>query len=250
MTERRFIITGDYGIVCREFLPDDERVTGVILGVHGFAGDKESSVLRLLAEELSKSGTALVCFDFPAHGESPAMEDYLTVLNCINDLIFLADYVRARYPAAQRFVFATSFGGYISLLASDKLSDFEFILRAPAVTMPKILLDTVLKTNRDSFEKTGVITCGFERKLSLPFSFLLDLEDMEDTRRLPLSQRSLIIHGTNDSVVPLEHILEYCNSHPDADLRLMEGADHRFKRKGELDCVADMAIDFIYRQGR
>lgn len=250
MTVKRFSLTRDYEIKCLAYLPEQGSVTSVTLGVHGFAGDKESSMLKALGKKLTERGGALFAFDFPAHGESPASEESLTVLNCINDLIFLADYVRARYPAAEKFIFATSFGGYISLLASDRLSDFEFILRAPAVTMPKILLDTVLKNDRDSFEKTGVITCGFERKLSLPFSFLLDLEDMEDTRRLPLSQRSLIIHGTNDSVVPLEHILEYCDSHPDADLRLMEGADHRFKRKGELDCVADLTIDFIYGKGR
>ena len=80
----------------------------------------------------------------------------------------------------------------------------------------------------------------------LPFSFLLDLEAQIDTKEKPLDGRSLIIHGTLDTVVPPTHVLEYCSAHPKVRLHLMEGADHRFKNAGELDCICDTAIDFIY----
>ena len=67
-----------------------------------------------------------------------------------------------------------------------------------------------------------------------------------DTKKKPLDGRSLIIHGTLDTVVPPSHVLEYCSAHPKVRLHLMEGADHRFKNAGELDCICDTAINFIY----
>ncbi|MBE6587466.1 MAG: alpha/beta fold hydrolase [Ruminococcaceae bacterium] len=245
MTERRFIITGDYGIVCREFLPDDERVTGVILGVHGFAGDKESSVLRLLAEELSKSGTALVCFDFPAHGESPAAEEGLTVKNCKKDLLAAAEYIRERYPNAKKSIFATSFGGYVSLLCRRELSDFAFVLRAPAVTMPTVLLDTVLKISAEDFRSAGYVDCGFERKISLPYGFFEELCCQEDLLLEDFHLPMLIIHGDRDGVVPLFHILEFSARHPEARLEVIEGADHRFKNPGETEKIVALTRNYL-----
>ena len=246
MKTEKFSLYRNYEIKCLSFFPETENVTSVTVGVHGFAGDKDSSMLRKLGKKLSELGGALICFDFPCHGESPAGEDLLTVQNCIDDLSLVADHVRNNYPHAKKNIFATSFGGYISLLASEKLYDFDFILRAPAVTMPVILLETVLKTERATFEELGTVRCGFERKMDLPFSFLLDLEAQIDTKKKPLDGRALIIHGTLDTVVPPSHVLEYCGAHPKVRLHLMEGADHRFKNAGELDCICDTAIDFIY----
>ncbi|MBQ7415996.1 MAG: hypothetical protein IJW14_03040 [Oscillospiraceae bacterium] len=55
------------------------------------------------------NGVALLCFYFPAHGASPVAEDKLTVENCKEDLLAVAQYVRERYPDAEKSIFATSF---------------------------------------------------------------------------------------------------------------------------------------------
>lgn len=41
------------GICCRSFLPENE-IEQVLITLHGFAGDKESSTIYALAEELTK----------------------------------------------------------------------------------------------------------------------------------------------------------------------------------------------------
>lgn len=244
MTVSSFSLFKSREIKCKSFVPEGN-VELAVLGVHGFAGDKESSALRRLAEKLSKKGGALICFDFPAHGESPAAEDHLTVDNCIEDLLFVAECLRREYPAAKKAVFATSFGGYISLLASDRLSDFDFVLRAPAVTMPRILLETVLKTDRKSFKASGVIVCGFDRKMALPFSFSEDLDRQESLFEKPFPRPALIIHGTEDDIVPFSHIEKYCALHPSARLIPIVGADHRFKKERELEQVIALACDYL-----
>ncbi len=50
-------------------------------------GDKESSVPAALGDELSRRNSALLCFDFPAHGDSEAEDGCLRVDNCKNDLL-------------------------------------------------------------------------------------------------------------------------------------------------------------------
>lgn len=66
MQTRALSIFRAYEIKCKLFAPDDLEVKHVIVGVHGFAGDKESSMLERLATDCSPNGVALLCFDFPA----------------------------------------------------------------------------------------------------------------------------------------------------------------------------------------
>ena len=142
-----------YEIKCKLFTPDTPCVDHLMIGVHGFAGDKESSMLEKLASQCTSEGGALLCFDFPAHGHSPVEEDMLTVYNCKQDLLAVFHHGDRLYPNAKKSVFATSFGGYITLLCARELPDCPLILRAPAVTMPKLLLKNVLRTTEEHFRQ-------------------------------------------------------------------------------------------------
>ena len=245
MNTKNFSLFTDHEIKCLGFLPDGEP-TVAIIGVHGFAGDKNSSMLSRLAKAVTSRGGALVCFDFPAHGESPCDEKQLTVDNCIADLCCVAEYVKSTCKKASLAVFATSYGGYIALLSSHLLPDCRFVLRAPAVTMPRILLETVLKIEKQTFKNQGTVNCGFERKLCLPYSFSEDLDSREDLSNKALLQPALIIHGSLVDIVPKSDVISYCNSHPDVSLEIIEGADHRFKNKGEIQRVIDLTVDFLF----
>ena len=60
--EYRTIKTERYPISCKSYIPDIKS-NGVIIGVHGFAGDKESSVLRSLAAFLDYDGNGTISDD-------------------------------------------------------------------------------------------------------------------------------------------------------------------------------------------
>lgn len=239
----KFSLFRDYEIKCKLFEPCGE-IKAVIVGVHGFAGDKESSMLSRLAESAKKS-TALLCFDFPSHGESPVNEEKLTSKNCKADLLFVCDYVREKFPNAEKAVFATSFGGYITLLCCARLADFSIVLRAPAVTMPAILLENVLKISEEEFKKRGTILCGFERKMALPYSFYSDMEEEEKLLKKRFDRQMLIIHGDCDDIVPPSVIYEFAKSNGGVMLRIIEGADHRFKRRGEMKKIISYTLDYL-----
>lgn len=244
MIIKYFDIEREYPIKCKAFIPDNGDVKRFILGVHGFAGDKESSALFELAKAVTPEGAAVFCFDFPAHGDSPADESKLTVENCKSDLLTVAKWIEDTYPDAEKIVFATSFGGYISLLASDSLTGYKMILRAPAVTMPEVLLEAVLNVTANQFRKAGVIECGFERKINLPYSFYENLvcyNPYEKNYDNPV----LIIHGNKDDVVPVDDVIRFCNNRKNVSLAIIENADHRFKKAGEIERVVCEATGFM-----
>lgn len=239
-----FSINRQYEIKCRSFTPDDERVEHIIIGVHGFAGDKDSSMLEKLALACSENAAALICFDFPAHGDSPVNEEMLTVENCKMDLYAVIDHAAEKYPNARKSIFATSYGGYIALLSAERLSDFSFVLRAPAVTMPKLLLETVLRTSEENFRKSRVIRCGFQRLLNLPYSFYEELMRQDSVCSRQLSS-AIVIHGDRDDIVPLGDVEEFIRSQTNTELRIIHGADHRFKNRGEIEKVIEYTRDFL-----
>ena len=244
MTEKSFDIRREYPIKCKVFFPSHESVSKVVLGVHGFAGDKESSMLFELAKGIESFEGALVCFDFPAHGESCADESKLTVENCINDLLSVAKWIDDNYPSAEKYIFATSFGGYISLLSSDGLANYKMILRAPAVTMPKVLLESVLKLTPEDFESKGSVACGFERKIQLPYSFYRNLTQYDPFAKDYFND-TLVIHGDKDDIVPLKDVKNFVRNRENIELFVIKNADHRFKNEGEVEQIVSETIKFM-----
>lgn len=238
------ITNPDYEIDCKLFLPAGGDVQGIAIGVHGFGGDKESSAISGLAEALCAQGKALICFDFPCHGASTVGEECFTVENCMRDLEYVAEHCRQEYPNVPKYIFATSFGGYITLLCADKLADFKICLRAPAVTMPQHILLDILGVTADEFKAAGVIRCGYERPMLLPYSFYEDLL-CHDVFERTYEREMLIIQGDADDVVPLEDIHLFCGAHRMMTLEIIEGADHRFKKPGELEKVIRIAAEYF-----
>lgn len=88
----------------------------------------------------------------------------------------MAEQCRFEFPDAAKFLFATSFGGYVALLCSEELKDFRIVLRSPAVTMPEHILTDILNVTPEEFKSRGSIQCGFERQIMLPYSFYEELQ--------------------------------------------------------------------------
>lgn len=240
-----FSIKREYEISCKLFTPDTQTVNNVIIGVHGFAGDKDSSMLKKLAMDICQKNAALICFDFPAHGDSCVGEEMLTIENCKNDLLAVIDYVVCKYPDTKKSIFATSFGGFITLLSADKLTNFTLVLRAPAVTMQKLLLDNVLKISAEDFKRENVVECGFERPIKLPYSFYEELLQQENLFNKQFILPILIIHGNRDDIVLLDDVAAFVKLQKNTRLEIIQGADHRFKNTGELEKIVDLTTRFI-----
>lgn len=240
-----FTLEGErYPIPCKLYSgADPADVKHVILGVHGFCGDMESSALTMLATAMAPHGGAVLCFDFPAHGSSPVEGDAFTLENCKSDLLTVAAHIRRTYPRSDYGLFATSFGGYMALLCADALPDFRMALRAPAVPFGEVLLQNVLRISREEFSGAGRVACGFERKMDVSFGAYRAFAE-NDLRFRVYRRPLLVFHGTKDDVVPYEQIEAFCDRQPDARLVTVPGGDHRFKRPGDMEGVLAEAVAY------
>ena len=113
----------------RTFLPDDE-IHKVIIAVHGFAGDKDSSVIYEIAKEMTLNKCVVVTFDLPNHGENES-STCLSLASCFQALTDIDLLVKERYIDKEISYFATSFGGYLllNLLSSNDYKYAKIILR-------------------------------------------------------------------------------------------------------------------------
>lgn len=239
LTRNLELVNKGHSIPCKIYLPQ-EPVRRVVLGVHGFAGDKESSVLRALARALTREGGALVCFDFPAHGHSLADDRLLQVEVCKADLLCVAEFVRRNYPQAELGLFATSFGGYIALLCQDALQDFRQVLRAPALEMARSFAGC-LPCSLEEFRSHGSVWFGYDRKMEVSWAFYQELL----AQPAPAPNRpTLLLQGTEDEVVSFDTAQALAQGCPHVTLLPLEGADHRLHSAGERAMVVDAAMQW------
>ena len=246
--ERTAILThGMMQIPCRIYEPGFSDVDQVIIGLHGFGGSKNSSVLEAVAEEMFFYRTATITFDFPGHGDSAIPGRDLTLWGCLESLLAVADYARELFPHVEKFgIFASSFGAYVSLLAMDdlveKLGRPKIVLRAPAVRMNKTFLK-VARIDEAALLKKGRAVCGYERKMEIPYSFYEDL--VKNNCVADYDMPMMILKAELDDLVEAEDVEFFRLLNGKSCLVTIPGAGHRFDHDGELDMIVDLTRDWF-----
>jgi len=235
-------ISINYEIPLKLYEPDIV-IKGYIIAVHGFCGDMESSTIQALAARMVQNEIAVTAFDFVGHGKSEA-DKHFSLSACKRDMSDVMRYMQQKYNGEKPIgIFATSFGGYITLLNSDNIpSTTKLVLRAPAVYMAESFLKFV--PDYDEFQNAGKCEMGFERKLSVPFSFYDELRS-NSALMTNYDRPILVIYGDQDDVVNFSDIEAFCTQNPKAVLKVISGADHRFKGKDELEQVIELSEKYI-----
>ena len=235
-----------YDIFIKEYIP--EKIEKIIIACHGFGGDKNSSAIELLANNLLKENTMVVAFDFPAHGESKASDDRFTVENSINDLITVENYYREKYNKSEVGIFATSYGAYITLLKIQKYSNCysKIVLRSPAICMDEIFENSILNENIEQFKIRGYSILGYERKMKIPYKYYEELKENKLFNIYTKNEKLLIIQGSEDDMAPISDSIEFIKEkNSKGKIIKILGADHRMKKEGELEKAIKYAVDYI-----
>lgn len=235
--------SNDYKIPCKVW--ESKNTNRVIVACHGFASNKESGAISMLAENMIKKNTTVIAFDLPGHGESEVDGDYFSVKNCLNDFKEVINYVKEKYPNAKINIFSSSFGAYLTLLLLTQTEETyeNVILRCPAIKMDECFKEGILENRK--FEKEDCIIVGYERKLKVNYDFYYELTQNKlfDIFK-NTNQRILIIHGDSDTTAPTTDSINFAKKF-DIPIKLVKGADHRFKKPGELEEVIKLTEKFI-----
>jgi len=246
MEQKLTITNGGRKTPCILREPDFGKPRRVVLGVHGIGGSKEDQIQESIAEEMELFGSAVLRFDFPAHGENE--EEILSLLGCVDTLLDVADYAAEQYPDLQDLcIFATGFGAYVTMTAMQDLTELPFRVRL-VVQTPSLRMDqTVLNITRVSavtLEAMEMVLFKVPRRpLGFFYSFYEECRDNPAFAPYPIPM--LILHGQFDDYVPMADIQLLRDLNERSKLVIIPGASHRFLEPGAWDMVLDLTRDWF-----
>ncbi|MDD2620171.1 MAG: alpha/beta hydrolase [Syntrophomonadaceae bacterium] len=221
------------GIAVRAFLPaEDYHVIMVVC--HGFRGTKDNGgKLFAFAQRLNLIGVGVYAFDFIGSGESDGDFGEVTLSRQADDLAWVIDFVYNCHKLPI-ILLGRSFGGSTVIKAG---SCDERVAGFVLWSTPVKLQDTFAVMLGDAYQE---LEAGHELSFSdeggifwIGPALINDFKNhnMADYLSSIGKRPVLIVQGISDEVVDsgnAHYISSYCSN---AELVLIEGADHRFSNK-------------------
>ena len=247
MEKSFFLPCGERNIPCILTAPASGAPRRVVLSVHGLGGSKKDPIQAAIAEELSLFSCAVVRFDLPAHGDSPAEDTTLSLENCQQALMAVAQWIREEYGSTGELcIFATGFGAYVTLTCLEELIDcaghVKLVVQTPSVMMHESIL-SMLRMSRETLWAMDRVSLPAPRPLDITYHFLEELRRNIVLTPQPIPM--LILQGESDDYIPREDICNFRRVNEGAKLVFIPGASHRFLEEGAWDMVLDLTRDWF-----
>lgn len=237
---------GSYDIMFNAETNMDNKTVVVI--AHGFGSSKESPTAQMLMNELPVHGIGVMAFDFPAHGESPVDGEFLTVENCIDDLMDVEQLVRNQNPGVEVVYFGSSFGAYITLnyIFGCRIRGARAFLRSAAVNMPELFRNPT-QEEKQFLEKNGYVILDYDngRPLKVTEEFISDLQEHDLFERFKKYGADIrMIHGSGDETIDYARAKEFAEMH-DIEMTTVDNGDHRLSIPGAPEKVLSEMLEFL-----
>ncbi len=198
----------------------------VVVWCHGLGDDSKSAdqMCRMFA------GKGYIAYAFDFKGGSPQSKSSgdplkMSVLTEKADLESVIERIRKASFAKKNKIYLAghSLGGLVASLASDEKGVKGLVLLAPAYNVPD-LCEVQYPKNRqvqDSTDFGGIMTVGKD--------FITDAKSVKPYKGLSKFKGDvLIIHGAEDTLVPVEYSIRAASEFKNADLQILDGVGHAF----------------------
>ncbi|MEL0638680.1 alpha/beta fold hydrolase [Marinomonas sp. TI.3.20] len=199
-----FVECDDLNIACVEV--QLEKPKAIVLLVHGLGGQKNSETHLAFVGRLSENSISSLRFDFPGHGQSDGSTADLTICKGASIVEHMFMLLREKYPHLPIGLFGASYGA-TSILASNIVSESKAIaLRSPVTDYVAVRNQQLGPDGVSLWKKKGYLDGFISRGRKTPWIFYeealgIDLYEKALKEITPM----LIVHGSNDTTVPLEH---------------------------------------------
>lgn len=190
-----------------------------------------------LARDLAARGWAAAWADMRAVRKSPG---FFSIEGWVRDARAIVDAARALPGATARplAIVGSSAGGAVSVEAVERGAPVDaLVLLASPAAWVSFASDNAAGLRRIT-EDAGMALAP--EVLADPSSWAAEFERVVPEAsvgrlRIPL----LVVHGTNDDVVPVDHARRIAARASGADLRIIDGAGHQLRREpGVVELVA------------
>lgn len=221
----------------------------ILVFCHGFKGFKDWGAFPLMVPELVAAGFAVFRFNFSHNGTTPESPTEFVDLEAfsrntvrfeLEDLGRVIDYLHtpeSPFPAesadpARLGLFGHSRGGGIVLLRASEDPRVKAVATLAAISTFHRFSDAEVA----AWERAGVLHVPNARtgqQMPLLWETVLDYRAHEQRLKLPhrggaIKQPTLLVHGTEDTSVPIDEMHALANHITHAEKITMEGADHGF----------------------
>ena len=225
----------------------------ILIFSHGFKGFKDWGHFDLLAQAFADAGFIFVKFNFSYNGTTPKQPIDFADLEAfgnnnysieLDDLGCVIEYVLKKQPYilnkefdfSKLYLLGHSRGGGISILKAAEDKRVTKLITWASVSQFGQFLPS---DNIEEWKKDGVIhTFNSRTKQNMPLYFQLMQDLVENADRLDILNLLpsihcpfLIVHGTNDTTVPLEMAMQLKEKSVTGELKIIENSDHTFGGK-------------------
>ena len=203
-----------------------------ILYLHGFASGPSSSKARFFRERLERAGAHVQIPDLAA-GDF----EHLTITG---QLAVIEKAAGGRALA----LMGSSMGGYLAALYAGRHPEVaRLVLMAPAFGFARRWPSRLGPNAVEEWRANGHMEFyhyGESRMRRLSYGLLEDAARYEDAP--DFQQPSLIFHGIQDDVVPVEFSQQFAAAHPNARLEVLESGHELLN---VLEHMADQVVPFL-----
>ncbi|PCJ88428.1 MAG: alpha/beta hydrolase [Flavobacteriales bacterium] len=263
----------DKPILFDVFYDENSENQPVVIFAHGFKGFKDWGPWDRVAETFANAGFCFLKFNFSHNGttpENPTEFDDLEAfgnnnycielddLNCVIDWGCSNSELKT-LNSERIYLIGHSRGGGITILKANEDTRVKKIVTWAAVSS---FSNRISDEEIEQWKKQGVYYMENARtKQQMPLYIQIYDNYMANEYRLDISkavknieQSFLIIHGTADPTVPVEEAILMKKWNNDADLLLIENANHSFDAvhpfeatefPADFQKVMDATIDFL-----
>lgn len=209
-----------------------------IITLHGLESSKDSGKWPLIASRLYDDGFACLRFSFRGCGEGPEKSEgefeEVTLTGRIKDYRAAIKFLCStnKVDIKRLGVIGSSFGGMVAIATQEKRIKAIVTLATP-FTMPRII--------REEGDY-----CMLPSSRRFKMKFYEDLENYDLLRAIRNAPPILILQGSFDEVIPIEHAHKlYEAAGKPKKLEIIEGADHVFSQIEHLNKVIDLSLGWF-----
>jgi pimeloyl-ACP methyl ester carboxylesterase len=221
----------------------------LVIYVHGFASSQRGEKAVYFAERFLARGDAYLTFDLRGHGESSGTMAELTVTRALADVETVLAWARERF--ARIVVIGSSLGGQLAAWAAARNPDViaANLLIAPAFAFYENRVrdlgpdgEARLRAEGYAIIRNEWVTTTIGREL-VEDAVGYGLDRLLPDYRTP----TLILHGTEDTTVPIAGSVEFVRRSTARPLELVAiaGGDHRLTDHKAV--LFDYMVSFLGR---
>lgn len=205
--------------------------------LHGFASAPTSAKAVFIKDKFKQCGIDL---DIP-----DLNQDDFANLTLSRTITFITERINKHNRPT--IIFGSSLGGLSSAIISENLENIEkMVLLAPAFNIRNHFNKTISEIDIDKWKNQGKIEVyhyGANKNLELNYQFWDDLNKHDD-RNFNKQIPTLIIHGVNDQVIPIQSSYDYLERNRLAHLIEFEDGH---SLDSDLEALWDNIAEFCIR---